>query len=65
MTLSAMQDKLWLLLGKYGTQMFVVNKTGSNDDLDELYAGLDGPHLLGFCMSGLIMEESLVPFDTW
>jgi len=67
---AALNNELWLLIGKYGAvlssmgeETFVVSKTGSDSDLDELYAKLEGPHLLGFCKSGLIVEESLVPFD--
>jgi acetolactate synthase-1/3 small subunit len=66
----ALNQELWLLLGKYGAQLssmgertFVIAKTGSDDDLAELYGKLEGPHLLGFCKSGLIVDESLVRFD--
>jgi acetolactate synthase-1/3 small subunit len=66
----ALNNELWLLMGKYGAQLssmeektFVVSKTGSDHDLAELYGKLEGPHLLGFCKSGLIMEASLVPFE--
>jgi len=51
-------------LSSMGGETFVVNKTGSDEDLDELYARLDDPHLLGFCKSGLIMDEKLVPYET-
>lgn len=67
---AALNNGLWLLMSKYGAHLsnmgsdsFVVCKTGSDDDLRELYARLEGPHLLGFCKSGLIVEESLVPFE--
>ena len=67
---AALNNNLWLLLGKYGAHLstmgektFVICKTGSDQDLDELYGKLEGPHLLGFCKSGLIVEESLVPFE--
>lgn len=63
----ALNQELWLLLGKYGAQLssmgestFVIAKTGSDDDLAELYGRLEGPHLLGFCKSGLVMEDSLL-----
>jgi hypothetical protein len=46
-----------------GERTFVISKTGSDADLLELYGLLEGQHLLGFCKSGLIVEESLVPFD--
>jgi acetolactate synthase-1/3 small subunit len=67
---AALNTDLWALIGKYGAQLssmgelsFVVSKTGSDADLSELYSRLEGPHLLGFCKSGLIVEESLVPFE--
>lgn len=70
MAIAALNSDLWQLLVKYGGQLssmgqetFVVNKTGTDQDLAELYAKLEGPHLLGFCKSGLIIEESLVPFE--
>jgi acetolactate synthase small subunit len=66
----ALNHQLWQLIGKYGAQLssmgertFVISKTGSDGDLEELYRKLEGPHLLGFCKSGLIVEESLVPFE--
>ena len=69
MAAPALDNKLWVLIGKYGgylssmgEQSFVICKTGSDDDLSALYEKLEGPHLLGFCKSGLIVEESLVPF---
>jgi len=67
---AALNSELWLLIGKYGAYLssmgettFVISKTGSDGDLEELYRRLEGPHLLGFCKSGLIVEESLVPFE--
>ena len=66
----ALNNNLWLFIGKYGAHLssmgektFVISKTGSDGDLEELYRKLEGPHLLGFCKSGLIVEESLVPFE--
>ncbi|HZY39763.1 MAG TPA: hypothetical protein VFE53_24075 [Mucilaginibacter sp.] len=66
----ALNSAFWQLIGKYGAHLssmgektFVVSKTGSDGDLEELYRRLEGPYLLGFCKSGLIVEESLVPFD--
>jgi acetolactate synthase-1/3 small subunit len=70
MALPALNNDLWQLIGRYGAQLssmgketFVINKTGSDKDLTELYIKLEGQHLLGFCKSGLIVEESLMPFD--
>lgn len=66
----ALNNSLWSLIGKYGAHLssmgegtFVISKTGSDAHLEELYGHLEGPHLLGFCKSGLIVEESLVPFE--
>jgi acetolactate synthase small subunit len=66
----ALNGELLLLIGKYGAALssmgdktFVIAKTGSDNDLAELYGKLEGPHLLGFCKSGLIAEESLLPFE--
>ena len=70
LSVAALNGALWALIGKYGAQLssmgentFVISKTGSDADLSCLYSLLEGPHLLGFCKSGLIMEESLVPFE--
>ena len=67
---AALNPALWSLISKYGAHLssmgeraFVIAKTGSDADLAELYSLLEGPHLLGFCKSGLIVEESLVPFE--
>jgi acetolactate synthase-1/3 small subunit len=69
MAIPALNNELWQLIGSYGAWLssmgkdtFLISKTGSDQDLQQLYAGLEGPHLLGFCKSGLIIEESLVPF---
>ena len=70
MDIVALNNELWQLIGKYGGQLssmgketFVISKTGTDEDLAGFYARLEGPHLLGFCKSGLIVEESLVPLD--
>ena len=70
MASAALNNDLWLLIGRYGAHLssmgegsFVICKTGCDDDLSALYEKLEGPHLLGFCKSGLIVEESLVPFE--
>jgi acetolactate synthase small subunit len=67
---SALNQHLWALTTKYGATLnsigencIVISKTGSDRDLTELYELLEGPHLLGFCKSGLIMEESLAHFE--
>jgi len=70
--IDALNQQLWTLMAKYGATLssvakdsIVICKTGSDKDLSELYSQLDGPHLLGFCKSGLIMEESLATLDLW
>jgi len=70
LAVEALNPRLWALMAKYGAVLssmgdksLVICKTGSDKDLAELYSLLEGPHLLGFCKSGLIMEESLVPFE--
>jgi len=67
---AALNNQLWSLMAKYGAALssmgeksLVISKTGSDKDLAELYSLLEGPHLLGFCKSGLIIEESLVPIE--
>jgi acetolactate synthase-1/3 small subunit len=71
LSLKALNNTLWNLMAKYGAALssmgensLVISKTGMDKDLSELYSLLEGPHLLGFCKSGLIMEESLVPVET-
>jgi len=58
------------VLQKYGAVIterldnsFVIQKSGYDKDIDELYNLLDGQHLLGFCKSGLMVSESLISFD--
>ena len=70
LAVEALNPRLWALMAKYGAALssmgekrLVISKTGSDKDLAELYSLLEGPHLLGFCKSGLIIEESLVPFE--
>lgn len=57
---------LWLLLQKYGATLsgmakesFLIQKTGSEKDLADLYEELEGPHLLAFCKSSLMSPECL------
>jgi acetolactate synthase small subunit len=67
-----MSDDLWLLLQKYGAIVskvfegsFVIQKTGTDNDLHEFYNHLEGEHLLSFCKSTLIAEKSLVQLDKY
>ena len=69
LAMPALNSDLWQTISKYGASLssmgkdtFMISKTGIEKDLTELYNQLEGPHLLGFCKSGLIMEDSLVPF---
>jgi acetolactate synthase-1/3 small subunit len=71
-TQQLMDNDLWLLLQKYGAVVskmfedsFVIQKTGTDNDLSELYNRLDGKHLLSFCKSGLIAEKSMVQLDKY
>jgi len=68
--IAALTPSLWSLISKYGAQLssmgnsaFVISKTGSDADLSELYRRLEGPCMLGFCKSGLIIEDSLIPIS--
>jgi acetolactate synthase-1/3 small subunit len=70
LSVKALNNNLWNLMTKYGATLsnmgessLVISKTGMDKDLSELYSLLEGPQLLGFCKSGLIVDESLVPFD--
>ena len=70
LSITALDQQLWALITKFGavlssvaTDSLVINKTGTDDDLAKFYALLEGPHLLGFCKSGLIVEESLAAFE--
>lgn len=67
---SALDQRLWKLMTKYGATLssigensIVLSKAGSDKDLAELYELLEGPQLLGFCKSGLIVDESLMSFE--
>lgn len=70
LSVDVLNEPLWLLIQKYGATLssidkdsMVISKTGQDKDLDELYGLLEGPSLLGFCKSALIVESSLMPFE--
>jgi acetolactate synthase-1/3 small subunit len=70
LAINALDNKLWLLMTKYGAglssvgvESLVICKTGSDKDLAEFYSLLEGPYLMGFCKSGLIVDESLMLFE--
>jgi len=71
-TKQVMDDNFWLLLQKYGATVskifehsLVIQKTGTDNDLNEFYNRLDGEHLLSFCKSGLIAEKSMMQLDKY
>jgi acetolactate synthase small subunit len=71
-TKQMMDDNFWLLLQKYGATVskifehsLVIQKTGTDNDLNEFYNRLDGEHLLSFCKSGLIAEKSMIQLDKY
>lgn len=70
LAIATMDKPFWATLQKYGASLsslsadtLVISKTGSDRDLQELYEQLEGPHLLGFCKSALIVEDCLVSFE--
>jgi len=65
-----LKTDMWVQLQKYGlviTEMlddeFVVQKTGTEPDLDELYRQLDGACLVSYCKSALVVPQSLIAVD--
>lgn len=69
-SLQLLGDSLWALLQKHGatiTKIFdeslMIQKIGTDDSLTELYNQLDDKHLLGFCKSALIAEQSMLQLD--
>ncbi len=56
----------WALIQKYGASItalsenaVLLEKTGTDADILELYNQLDSTYLLGFCKTNLIMEKSM------
>jgi acetolactate synthase-1/3 small subunit len=69
-SLQLLGGSLWALLQKHGatiTKIFdeslMIQKIGTDDSLTDLYNQLDGKHLLGFCKSALIAEQSMLQLD--
>jgi acetolactate synthase small subunit len=65
-----LKTDMWMRLQKYGlviTEMlddvFVVQKTGAEHDLDELYRQLDGAYLVSYCKSALVVPQSMMAVD--
>ena len=70
LSIDVLNEPLWQLIQKYGATLssidkdsLVISKTGQDKDLAELYSLLEGPSLLGFCKSALIVEQSLMPLE--
>ncbi|OKS88500.1 hypothetical protein RG47T_3969 [Mucilaginibacter polytrichastri] len=69
-SLQLLGDSLWSLLQKHGATItkilddsLMIQKIGDDDSLTDLYNQLDGKHLLGFCKSGLIAQQSMLQLD--
>lgn len=45
-------------------ESFVIQKSGSDKDLDLLYKELEGKNLISFFKSGLVTANSLIPLDS-
>lgn len=61
-----MTSHSWSLIQKYGASItgvfedsLLLEKTGTDADIQELYNKLDGSHLLSFCKTTLVLEESM------
>lgn len=62
--------EFWAVVQKYGATLcsikedsVVIQKVGYDSDLHKLYEHLEGVHLLSFCKSALIVEDSLKSFE--
>jgi len=62
-----LEPSFWRVLQKHGATLsgmgessFLVQKTGTDHDLAELYESLEGPYLLAFCKSTLMAPETIV-----
>jgi acetolactate synthase-1/3 small subunit len=62
-----------IALQKYGAAIVklypdavLVSKSGCDADIRNLYNQFEGPHLLGFCQTGLITDSKLIDsYDEW
>lgn len=70
LAMPVMETAQWQAILQYGAtissisnETVMVTKVGSDDLLDKIYAALEGPYLLAFCKSPLIVEENLLPFE--
>jgi acetolactate synthase-1/3 small subunit len=61
-----MTSHSWSVIQKYGASItgvfedsLLLEKTGTDADIQELYNKLDGSHLLSFCKTTLVLEESM------
>lgn len=65
-----MTTETWPVIQKYGASItgvfedsLFLEKTGSDQDILELYNKLDGAHLLSFCKTSLILEKSMAHME--
>lgn len=70
LSLNFMHTAGWSELQRFGAVVteigrgsLIVQKTGCDRDLDELYRVLDGAYLISYCKSGLIVTQSLLSLD--
>lgn len=61
-----MTSHSWSVIQKYGASIsgvfedsLLLEKTGTDTDIQELYNKLDGSHLLSFCKTTLVLEKSM------
>jgi acetolactate synthase-1/3 small subunit len=71
LSLDIMSSERWPLVQQHGAVVtkimndcLVVQKVGNNAGLEAFFQQMDGPHLISFYKSGLIVPESLIPLDT-
>lgn len=51
------------IIVKFYPETFLLAKCGTNETILKLYNDLDGPYLLGFSQTGLIMDSKLIGED--
>jgi acetolactate synthase-1/3 small subunit len=70
MSKNIMNTSLWPDIQRHGGSIiemmddsFIIQKTGTDSDINDLYQKLDGKYLISYCNSGLVVSQSLVPLD--
>lgn len=65
-----MTSNFWPVIQKYGASItgvfedsLLLEKTGSDQDILELYNKLDGSYLLSFCKTALVLEKSMANME--